>query len=121
MLVVEDDKDIRELLVEALAEEGYVVESVANGAEALHTLSRGSLPAAIVLDLMMPVMDGEEFRKAQLADPRLAEIPVVLLTASVDAAVKLPLSSVTATLVKPVRLDDFLAVIGQATAPAGTF
>ena len=82
VLVVEDDPDVRGALAELLAGEGYHVSATADGAEALDTLRGGLRPSVIVLDLMMPNVDGWDFRRAQLEDPALAAVPVVLLTAS---------------------------------------
>jgi CheY-like chemotaxis protein len=81
LLVVDDDPDVREALSDALAERGYVVIGEPNGRSALEHLKQGLQPCAIVLDLMMPVMDGWDFRSEQLRDPSLAQIPVVVLSA----------------------------------------
>lgn len=80
VLVVDDDVDIRESLLELLELEGYSVRGAANGREALEQLRRRRA-SVILLDLMMPVMDGFEFRQEQLGDPELSEIPVVLVSA----------------------------------------
>ncbi len=82
ILVVEDDPDVRSALAELLSGEGYDVAVTADGGEALETLRAGLLPSVILLDLMMPNVDGWDFRRAQLDDPKLAAVPVVLLTAS---------------------------------------
>ena len=81
LLVVDDDPDVRQALSAALAERGYIVVSEPNGRSAIEHLKQGLQPCAILLDLMMPVMDGWHFRKEQLQDPSLASIPVVVLTA----------------------------------------
>jgi CheY-like chemotaxis protein len=81
VLVVEDDASIRESLGETLREEGFDVASAANGRQALELLRSSSHPSAILLDLMMPVMDGWDFRHEQLHDPSLRDIPVVIVTA----------------------------------------
>jgi len=80
-MVVEDDTDIRSALVSILRSESYRVVSACDGREALDLLRGGARPDVILLDLMMPVMTGADFRVAQLADPALAHIPVVVLTA----------------------------------------
>lgn len=82
ILVVEDDGAIRQTVAELLEEEGYEVACAVNGADALAQLERSAVPALILLDLTMPVMDGWTFRASQRRDPRLAAIPTVVLTAS---------------------------------------
>ncbi len=82
ILVIEDDPDVRSALAELLASEGYEVAATADGGEALDTLRGGLRPSVIVLDLMMPKVDGWDFRRAQLEDPVLATVPVVLVTAA---------------------------------------
>jgi CheY-like chemotaxis protein len=83
ILVVDDDPDIRDSLREVLEDEGYKVSCVANGREALDYLrSDAPRPCVILLDLMMPVMDGWQFRKEQKQDPAIADIPLVVITAT---------------------------------------
>ena len=85
LMIVEDDADISEALAEALEDHGHTVIVAADGQEALDKLRAAAvLPRLILLDLMMPVMDGWQFRAAQRQDANLAEIPVVLLSAHVD-------------------------------------
>jgi CheY-like chemotaxis protein len=84
ILVVEDDGAIRQTVAELLEEEGYEVECAVNGADALARLERADVPALILLDLTMPVMDGWSFRETQRRDPRLAAIPTVVVTASLS-------------------------------------
>src|SRR5215218_9697937 len=80
ILVVEDNPDLRELLSDAMSDAGYDVSEVSNGAEAL-ACAEAWLPDAILLDLMLPVMDGAEFLRARQERPFLARIPVMVLTA----------------------------------------
>ena len=80
ILIVEDDFDIREALTQILEEEGYAVREAANGREALDVAAR-ELPSLILLDLMMPVMNGWQFRAEQIKDPRLAPVPVLVISA----------------------------------------
>ncbi len=80
VLVVDDDVGIRELLTRSLSFEGFDVIEAANGLDALTQLRSGRRPSVIVLDLRMPVMDGWAFRIAQRADPKIARIPVVILS-----------------------------------------
>ena len=82
ILVVEDDAGAREALSDILQEEGFDVSQAANGREALDQLEGGMRPCVILLDLVMPVMDGWEFRERQLRQASLAPIPVVVLTAT---------------------------------------
>jgi CheY-like chemotaxis protein len=84
VLVVEDDRDLREAVAELLRIEGFEPVCAGNGQEALDYLGAGKRPRLILLDLMMPTMDGEQFRSAQLERPRLQSIPVVILSARTD-------------------------------------
>jgi CheY-like chemotaxis protein len=109
ILVVDDDTAIRDSLSELLVDEGYQVAAVENGREALDYLRQRGLPCLILLDLMMPVMDGFEFIGAQQADPALADIPVVVITAAGEAKAK----SVRASQVlpKPLRADQLISAV----------
>ena len=111
ILVVEDDIDLRETLSEALRFEGYNVVGVEHGQAALRHLDSGARPCAILLDLMMPVMDGWTFRQEMLKKPSLAGIPVVVMTAATAARV----AAVTADLVlyKPLHMDSVVAAVQQ--------
>ena len=83
ILIVDDDNDVRAALAELLEEEGFAVEGAHNGREALARLRCGTVhPAVILLDLMMPGMDGWDFRIEQMRDPKLARVPVVIVSAS---------------------------------------
>ncbi|MEO7095570.1 MAG: response regulator [Polyangiales bacterium] len=84
---MEDDCDLREVLLDVLADAGYHAVGAANGLEALRWLREAQpLPSAILLDLMMPIMDGWHFREEQLKDPLLAAIPVATLSATRNVA-----------------------------------
>jgi CheY-like chemotaxis protein len=104
VLVVDDDQDIRDLLSDALIAEGYSVVTARHGAEALERL-RPAGPALILLDLMMPVMDGLAFLAAKNADPVARDIPVIAMTAATRSHVE---GAVT-LMRKPFDLDVFLA------------
>jgi CheY-like chemotaxis protein len=108
VLVVEDDFDVRDALVPILEYEGHRVTSAANGREALERLHAMDPPSVILLDLMMPVMDGEGFRKEQLRDPSLASIPVVVVSAHPRAEEKAAQMGAVACLAKPIDIDALL-------------
>jgi len=83
ILIVDDDSDVRRSLSDFLEDEGYAVAAASNGRAALDLMRGGGVrPAVILLDLMMPGMDGWDFRQAQLKDPTLASVPVVVVTAA---------------------------------------
>ncbi|OFX23213.1 MAG: hypothetical protein A2V77_23985 [Anaeromyxobacter sp. RBG_16_69_14] len=111
ILVVEDDCDIRSALCSILREEGYRVASASDGREAISSLKSGERPAIILLDLMMPVMNGADFRKAQLRDPQVADIPVVVLTADGRLLETAKSLGAAAAFSKPFELDALLDAI----------
>lgn len=113
ILVVEDDFDIRDTLSQILEAEGYAVSGAANGAEALDVLAKESAPALILLDLMMPVMNGWQFRTEQLKDPELAAIPVVVISADAGVGQKAEAIGAADSLKKPVPLETLLDVVGR--------
>ena len=115
ILLVEDDASIREGVTDLLALEGYPVEAVGNGEQALAWLSCSGTPALILLDLLMPVMNGAQLIERLNADPRLAAIPVVVMSAALPAAAHLPPAS--AYLVKPFDLADLMAAVEQHCGP----
>ncbi len=112
ILIIEDDVDIRESLTQVLEMEGYDVAVACDGCQGLLEARRAH-PDVILLDLMMPVMDGWQFRSEQKRDERIAGIPVVVVSAlgrrpELDAAAYIP---------KPCNVDDVLAAVGrQVTA-----
>ena len=112
IMVVEDDADIAEAVATTLEDDGYAVIVATNGQEALDKLRDGALrPRLILLDLMMPVMDGWQFRAAQTADPGLAQIPVILLSAHVDVRAAANQIAAVGWLKKPVDLGELLTAI----------
>jgi CheY-like chemotaxis protein len=109
VLIVEDDEDLRDMMAQMLGIEGFQAATAANGREALDYLHAAAKPDVILLDLMMPVMDGWEFRRRQRADPDIAAVPVIVLSAvdpgradSVEAA---------AFLKKPLDFDRLLELV----------
>jgi signal transduction histidine kinase len=111
LLVIEDDSDIREALDGLLSMEGFRVTGCSNGREALEYLRMSPKPDLILLDLMMPVMDGWQFRVAQKDDPELATIPVLALSA--DSTAKAAAIDAEAYLKKPVDYDTLIATIDR--------
>ena len=81
VLIVEDDEDLREMMAQILTLEGFETATAINGRDALEYLRRSDAPQLILLDLMMPVMDGWEFQRERRRDPILADVPVVVLSA----------------------------------------
>jgi len=106
ILVVDDERDIRDAIAELLQDEGYEVEEAGDGAEAL-AKARDCHPLVVLLDLMMPGMNGWEFRDRQRGDPQLAEIPVIV----VSALGKVPEVDAAGYLEKPFDLDDLLSAV----------
>jgi CheY-like chemotaxis protein len=112
VLVVDDDADIRAMLAQILELEGYAVSTAADGADALAQL-RAVRPALVLLDLMMPGMNGWEFRAAQAQDPAVAHIPVVILSGDGSADVKSSTTGVVGFLRKPIDLETLLSTVLQ--------
>jgi CheY-like chemotaxis protein len=119
ILVVDDDRAIRMLLSDALDLEGYVVTTASNGAEALARMDGDELPDAIVLDLMMPVMDGRTFLQHCHAEARFAGTPVVVLSASHNLTELARELGARACMAKPFDIDVLLAVVNRLVAPIG--
>jgi CheY-like chemotaxis protein len=115
VLIVDDDADIRESLRLALELEGHDVAVARHGGEAWDRLCRGEVPDLIFLDLVMPVMNGEELLARIQGDAQLRSVPVVLITAF-GAMADAVGGRAHACLRKPVDLDDVLAVARQRCA-----
>jgi CheY-like chemotaxis protein len=115
ILIVDDDDTLRNGYCSVLELEGHDVRTAVNGRQALMMLSGEWLPHAIFLDLTMPVMDGWEFRTAQKSDPRLCDIPIIVLSGAGDESVED--FGATGQLRKPFLLDDMLDVIGSLVRP----
>jgi CheY-like chemotaxis protein len=113
ILIVEDDASVREALAVFLEGEGYSVVEAGDGAEALTRLQTSEPVALILLDLMMPVMNGWEFRDAQARDPRLASIPVVVITADNSAVHQAARAGVAGCLLKPLEFPELLSYVGR--------
>jgi two-component system, sensor histidine kinase and response regulator len=106
VLVVEDEDDLRELLLSVLINEGYAVAGAADGREALDVLRRLRRPCVVVLDLIMPHVSGNDVYAAMQADPSLADIPVVISTSDPSRA-----PSGVPVMKKPVRVQTLLTTL----------
>ena len=113
ILIIEDDADIRDALIGILGDEGYAATGVANGLEGLQYLRAKEAPALILLDLMMPVMNGWQFRAEQRGDPALASIPVVVISADGNVRTKASTIEAAGFLKKPIELEVLLRVVQQ--------
>ena len=103
ILIVEDDEEIREILAEMLTERGYTVITARDGAEGLAAMREAPGPCVVLLDLMMPVMDGWALRAEMLADPALAKIPVVVVSGASDLERRSSRLQAASVLTKPVK------------------
>lgn len=111
VLIVDDDRDIRQVLRTILSYEGYSVVSASNGEEAIRRLRTDGETCVILLDLMMPVMDGWRFRQEQRQDPDLADIPVVVISAAANVPQKAAELEAAGYIQKPIDFDDLLNTI----------
>lgn len=111
ILLVEDDRDIIETFKELLEGEGYSVECAYSGKQALEFLQKGRLPKLIMLDLMMPIMDGFAFRREQRKDPKIANIPVVIMSADGNIEAKLAQIEAEGYLRKPADIESILSTV----------
>lgn len=116
ILLVEDDAAICDAMSELLTSEGYQVHCAMDGQQALDWL-RGAerLPHLILLDLMMPVLDGIQFRVQQVAEDRLSDIPVVVMSADTGGAEKSSGIGAHGYLKKPLEIDDLLDIVERWT------
>jgi CheY-like chemotaxis protein len=112
ILIVDDDPDIRDALSECLRFEGYSVHSAADGRDALDRLEYGLKPDLILLDLMMPVLNGFDVLAALRKRPDWSSIPVVVVSANRGYQAE-DLAGAVSILRKPVNMDNLLAVVEQ--------
>ena len=110
MLLVEDDTEIRVMMAIALECDGYRVVTASNGLEAL-ALAQEHQPSLILLDLMMPVMAGEEFRRRQLAIPSIRSIPVVVVSARHDAVATAQRLEAAGCMGKPIDFEALTTIV----------
>jgi CheY-like chemotaxis protein len=118
VLLVEDDPDIRDAIGDVLSEEGYAVSVADTGLSALDHLQRQPLPDVILLDLMMPVMDGWQFRARQSQHPVWKAIPVIVLSAVGNTHEKAESIGASGCLRKPLDIDELLDMIERVVPRA---
>jgi CheY-like chemotaxis protein len=103
ILIIDDDDDVRRLVSKTLEAEGFIVDTAPNGREALALLRNETEPRLILLDLLMPIMSGWQFRAAQAQDPLLARCPVVVISAT--SSLEEAAIHADGLITKPVQLD----------------
>ena len=125
VLVVDDDPAIRGLVADALRIEGFAVDLAAHGREALEAM-RARRPSTVVLDLMMPVMDGFSFMEACHSEQLCDDVPIVVISAVADAILRIDEVPVHACIAKPFDLEDLVQTVvrfvegnGSASRAAG--
>ncbi len=121
VLIVEDDPETREMLTRLLTTQGFYAVGAEDGLEALHLLRtvrhRGpQTPCLVLLDLTMPRLGGDGFRRAQLNDPIIAGVPVAVMSGAVDARQRAETLGAVATLTKPIDLDFLIEVVRRYCA-----
>jgi CheY-like chemotaxis protein len=115
IMVVDDDPELRQSILDVLEDAGYSTMSASGGEEALRQLDGPERPQLILLDLMMPGMNGWQFREAQQADERIRSIPVLVITASRYLTTH-PID-VDRVVFKPFSVDQLLDAIHELAAP----
>ena len=116
VLVVEDDPEVRGMLLELLSTAGFYAVSAEDGLEALHLLRAvrhraPDAPCLVLLDLKMPRLGGSEFRRAQLGDPTVANVPIVVMSGASDLEQRAEAMGAVATLSKPLDVDMLIDVV----------
>jgi len=121
VLIVEDDPDTREMLSVLLASEGFHAVAAEDGLEGLHLLRTvrrraPDAPCLVLLDLSMPRLGGPEFRRAQIGDPMVANVPVAVMSGAIDAAERARTLGAVATLLKPLDVGSLLDLVKRYCA-----
>jgi len=121
ILIVEDDLATREMLTTLLSTQGFHAVSAEDGLEALHLLRTvrhraPEIPCLVLLDLKMPRLSGNEFRRAQLGDPTVASVPVAVMSGAEDLEQRAQALGAVATVAKPINCDLLLDVVRRYCA-----
>jgi CheY-like chemotaxis protein len=121
VLIVEDDPDVRDMLAALLVQEGFHAVAAEDGLEALHMLRAvrhraPNVPCLVLLDLMMPRLGGNEFRRAQLSDPAVSGVPVAVMSGVDDVEQRALALGAVATLAKPIDCEMLLRVVRRYCA-----
>src|SRR6266699_2618905 len=121
ILIVEDDPDTREMLSTLLSIEGFHAVVAEDGLEALHLLRTvrhraPDIPCLVLLDLKMPRLSGNEFRRAQLGDPTVANVPVAVMSGGIDLEQRAQALGAVATVANPIDCDLLLDVVRRYCA-----
>ena len=116
ILIVEDDNDTREMLACLLAMEGFYAVGAEDGLEALHVLRTvrhraPDVPCLVLLDLKMPRLSGNEFRRAQLGDPTVANVPVAVMSGATDLEQRAQALGAVAAVTKPIDVELLMSVV----------
>ena len=122
VLIVDDDTDLRDALADALLDAGYAVTVASNGREGLDRLKEDQVPSVVLLDLLMPVMNGWEFCAAVRSDPTMAAIPIVGMSGAFSRDPESPyFLAVDDFVAKPINMTDLLAKLRNYQAGAVQF
>lgn len=121
VLIVEDDPQTRDVLAKLLSVEGFHAVAAEDGLEGLHLLRTvrhraPEIPCLILLDLKMPRLGGNEFRRAQLGDPTVASVPVALISGATDVEQRAQALGAVATVTKPIDFDALIAIVRRYCA-----
>lgn len=119
ILIVEDDEDLREDLAFLIRHRGYPVATAENGQEALQWIADNGRPCVIILDLMMPVMDGPSFHQALLANPNTQTLPVFVVSGAAEVGRKARDMGVAGWFEKPIDLDRLLETVADHCSDGG--
>ncbi len=121
VLIVEDDPEVREMIRQLVSTEGFHAVAAVDGLDALHLLRTvrhraPHVPCLVLLDLKMPRLGGNEFRRAQLGDPTVANVPVAVMSGATDLEQRAAAMGAVATLPKPLNVDVLIDVVKRYCA-----